>query len=68
MQGSDDFTSRPPRWNRIAPKRPADGRKDMAGVIGPEMRHVFSPVQTLSDFEGARRLLEEIELKRRRAR
>ncbi|MGH6819022.1 MAG: hypothetical protein ACREC1_09650 [Methylovirgula sp.] len=66
MQGSDDFPSRPTRWRRIASNSDADARKDMAGMIGHELRHVFSPVKTASDLEGIRRLLEEIETKRKR--
>jgi hypothetical protein len=65
MQGSDDFPSRPTRWHRLASNSPADARKDMAGMLGQELQHVFCLTQTASDLEGVRRLLEEIEKKRK---
>jgi hypothetical protein len=71
--GYDDFLSPPPRWIRIAPNYATGRRKhaadaDMAGMIGLEMRHVFSVAKTTPEPEGVRRLLEQIERKRKQRR
>jgi hypothetical protein len=65
MQGSDDLPSRPTRWHQIARTRLDDPRKDMVGLIGRELRYVFSVVNVPSDLDGAQRLLEEMERKRK---
>jgi hypothetical protein len=60
--GSDYLPSRPP-WRRFARASPAGASKDMAGLIGRELRHVFPKASP--ELEGARRLLEEMEKKRK---
>ncbi len=67
MQGSDDFPRRPTPWRRIAQADLTGQRKDMAGLIGRELRLVFSVANIPSDLDGAHRLLEQIEVKRNRS-
>jgi hypothetical protein len=68
MQGSDDFPRRPSPWRRFPQADVAGQRKDMAGLIGQELPLVFSVAQTSDDLDGVHRLLEQIEMKRKRAR
>lgn len=67
MQGSDDFPHRPSPWRRLARTDFSGGRKDMAGLIGQELRLVFSVAQTPDDLAGVDRLLKQIELKHKRS-
>jgi hypothetical protein len=59
---SDDFPSRV-SWHRVARAGPAGASKDITGLIGQELRHVFSFAKTSPDIEGLRRLLEDTEKK-----
>jgi hypothetical protein len=64
--GSNDFSSPPTHWRRIARTRPIG--KDVAGLLGRELRHVFSVATVSSDLKGARRLLEAMDKKRQNGR
>lgn len=68
MQGPDDFPRRPTPWRRFARTDVAGGRKDIASLIGQELRLVYSVAKIPSDLDGAHRLLEQIEGKRNRGR
>lgn len=56
--GSNDFSSRPTLWRRVARVKPPG--KDVAGLLSQELRHVFQAVHDPVDLEGARRLLETL--------
>ncbi len=59
---SDDSSSRPTHWRRIARTRPIG--KDISGLLGRELRHVFSVANDSSHLKGARRLLKALDKKR----
>ena len=68
MQGFDDFPGRATRWRRVARESGAGERKDVAGLIGQELRLVFSVAKVPPDLAGVDRLLERIEARRKRRR
>ncbi len=63
MQGFDDVP-RQPSWLRVARPNPPGASKNMASLIGQELRHVFPLAQISPQIERLRRLLEELEKKR----
>ncbi|HKH80102.1 MAG TPA: hypothetical protein VKA03_00535 [Methylovirgula sp.] len=55
-------------WQRIEQTKSPGERKDIAGLLGQELRTVFSVSRMPHDVDGLQRLLEQIEVKRKRTK
>jgi hypothetical protein len=62
MQGSDNFSSRPVWWHRLARVSTAGSGSGVGGLLDAELRLVFSAAGSPSELDGAEHLLEQIEV------
>jgi hypothetical protein len=62
MQGSDNFSSRPVWWHRLARASSGGRGNSIGGLLDAELRLVFSATETVLELDGAEQLLDEIEM------
>jgi hypothetical protein len=63
--GTDEISSRPVSWQHLEQTRSPGERKDIAGLLGQELRAVFSVARIPHELDRLPHLLEQIEVKRR---